>query len=229
MPTLTTLDPAMTSGLLKTSNNLSEINTQAARESAMNALSLETAIPVGIVLPFAGANPPGGWLLCNGQPLNISQYAELFAAISNTYGGDGITSFNVPDLRGRTVAGRDLTLSGIYADRLTAAQFGSDGRSLGQTGGTEGHTLTTSQIPAHTHFAVNSDVTSNNPAVAVTNSNTIVHDNNHSSQDSYHLSGSATAADIGLTSSVGGGTAHANVQPTMVLNYIIKAKFQGRV
>jgi microcystin-dependent protein len=219
----------MTSGLLKTSNNLSEINTQASRESAMNALSLETAIPVGIVLPYAGANPPGGWLLCNGQPLNITQYSELHNAIGNTYGGDGITSFNVPDLRGRTVAGRDLTLSGIYADRLTAAQFGSDGRSLGQAGGTEGHTLTASQIPAHTHFAVNSDVTTNNPAVAVTNSNTIVHDNNHSSHDSYHLSGSATAANVGLTSSVGGGTAHANVQPTMVLNYIIKAKFQGRV
>ena len=219
----------MTSGLLKTSNNLSEIDTKAGREAAMNALSLETAIPVGIVLPFAGANPPSGWLLCNGQSLNITQYTELFAAISNTYGGDGITSFSVPDLRGRTVAGRDLTLGGVYADRLTAAQFGSDGRSLGQTGGTEGHTLTTSQIPAHTHFAVNSDSTSNNPATAVTNANTIVHDNDHSSQDSYHLSGSATAADIGLTSSVGGGTAHANVQPTMVLNYIIKAKFEGRV
>jgi microcystin-dependent protein len=219
----------MTSGLLKTSNNLSEINTQASRESAMNALSLETAIPVGIVLPFAGASPPGGWLLCNGQSLNITQYAELFAAISNTYGGDGITSFNVPDLRGRTVAGRDLTLSGIYADRLTAAQFGSDGRSLGQAGGTEGHTLTASQIPAHTHFAVNSDATSNNPVTTLTNANTIVHDNDHSGQDSYHLSASNTTANIGLTSSVGGGTAHANVQPTMVLNYIIKAKFQGRV
>jgi len=226
---LTTIDPAMTSGLLKSSNNLSEINTKASREAAMNALSLETAMPIGIVLPYAGASPPSGWLLCNGQPLNITQYGELWNAISNTYGGDGITSFNVPDLRGRIVAGLDVQLSGVYASRLGTTHFGSNGQSLGQTGGSESNTLTSTQMPAHSHFVVNGDSTSNNPAAAVTNANTIAHDNDHSSQDSYHLSGSATAATIGLSSTSGSGGAHANVQPTMILSYIIKAKFEGRV
>ena len=195
----------------------------------MDALSLETAMPVGVVLPYAGANPPTGWLLCNGQPLNITQYGELFTAISNTYGGDGITSFNVPDLRGRAVAGRDVQLSGVYANRLGTTHFGSNGQSLGQTGGSESNTLTSTQMPAHSHFVVNSDSTANSPVAAVTNANTIVHDNDHANQDSYHLSGSATGADIGLSSTTGSGGAHANVQPTMILNYIIKAKFEGRV
>jgi microcystin-dependent protein len=226
---LTTIDQSMTTGLLKSSNNLSEINTKASREAAMDALSLETAMPVGVVLPYAGANPPAGWLLCNGQPLNITQYGELFTAISNTYGGDGITSFNVPDLRGRAVAGRDVQLSGVYANRLGTTHFGSNGQSLGQTGGSESNTLTSTEMPAHGHFVANTDVTSNDPVVTVTNSNTIVASNDNPHNESYILSASATAATVGLSSTTGSGGAHANVQPTMILNYIIKAKFEGRV
>lgn len=227
---LTTIDQSMTTGLLKSSNNLSEINTKASREAAMNALSLETAMPVGIVLPYAGANPPSGWLLCNGQSLNNTQYPELLAAIGYTYGGSvGTLSFNVPDLRGRIVAGLDVQLSGVYANRLGTTHFGSNGQSLGQTGGSESNTLTSTQMPAHSHFVANTDVTTNDPVVTVTNSNTIVASNDNPHNEAYILSASATAATVGLSSTTGSGGAHANVQPTMILNYIIKAKFEGRV
>jgi microcystin-dependent protein len=108
-------------------------------------------VPVGVVVPFAGSTSPAGWLLCFGQAVSRTTYAGLFATISTTYGsGDGSTTFTLPDLRGRVVAGED-DMGGTAASRLTAAGSGITGTTLGATGGTQTHTMTSAEMPSHTH------------------------------------------------------------------------------
>lgn len=105
----------------------------------------------GTVLPFAGAAAPNGWLLCYGQAVSRTDYAILFGIIGTTFGaGDGSTTFNLPDLRGRVPAGKD-NMGGTPANRLTTAGSGVDGPTLGAAGGSQAHTLTTAQMPAHAH------------------------------------------------------------------------------
>jgi microcystin-dependent protein len=101
----------------------------------------------GVLAPYAGSSAPSGWLLCYGQAVSRTTYAALFTVLSTTYGaGDGSTTFNLPDLRGRSVFGKD-DMGGS-----TAARLGSiiTGTTLGATGGTERHTLTTAQLPSIT-------------------------------------------------------------------------------
>ena len=167
--------------------------------------TITSLMPSGAVLPYAGASTPTDWLLCAGQAVSRTTYAALFTAISTTYGvGDGSTTFNLPDLRGRVPAGKD-DMGGSGANRLTSGSAAAlDGDTLGTGGGVEEHTLTTAQIPAHTHSVVSTADTGTN----------------NCSGKPYMRVGD----DCGTinTGSAGGGTAHTNVQPTLVLNYIIK-------
>ena len=167
-----------------------------------NARTVSNTAPSGVVLPFAGATAPGGWLLCSGQAVSRTTYAALFAALGTTYGvGDGSTTFNIPDLRGRVPGGKD-NMGGTAANRLTTAGSGVNGVNLGAVGGTETHTLTTPQIPSHTH-----DVAKLNPVGGT----------------GYDITGGSLWTYGGAASaSAGGGGAHNNTQPTLVLNYIIK-------
>jgi len=92
----------------------------------------------GIVSPYAGATAPTGWLLCDGQAVSRTTYSRLFDIVSTTYGaGDGTTTFNVPNLKGKVPVG------------LNSAETEFD--ALGETGGAKTHGLTTAQIPSHTH------------------------------------------------------------------------------
>lgn len=176
--------------------------------------------PTGAVIPYAGDTEPSGWLLCAGQSLSRVTYAALFAVIGTTYGSVDGDSFTLPDLRGRVVAGQD-DMGGTSANRLTAQTGGVDGDVLGASGGAETHTLTTAQMPAHNHFvAANVSTSSGSPSLS--NSQQIVWSNSTGGSGTYNLNGTSTAATIGLTSSTGGGAAHNNVQPTIILNYIIK-------
>jgi microcystin-dependent protein len=163
-------------------------------------------MPTGTVMPFAGtAIPNSDWLFCDNTPISRTEYADLFEVIGTTYGsGDGSTTFNKPDLRGRVIAGQD-DMGGTSADRLTGLSGGLNGDNLGATGGSQEHTLTTSEMPAHTHtYSESSD-----------------------GPDARGVGGGFTdptavgrqQADSGST---GGGSAHNNVQPTIILNYIIK-------
>jgi microcystin-dependent protein len=161
--------------------------------------------PAGFVAPYAGTTAPDGWLFCYGQAISRTTYADLFTAISTTFGvGDGSTTFNVPDIRGRVIAGKD-DMGGSSANRLTDQTGGLDGDTLGDTGGAETHTLTEAQMPAHTHTQ---------------NAATVL--NLGGSTDLVAGGGAADDGLGGTTASTGGGGAHNNVQPTIILNYCIK-------
>src|SRR5687767_9072236 len=106
-------------------------NERANREETEDWIA--AAMPVGTVLPFAGSSAPTGWLFASGAAVSRTTYSELFGIIGTTYGtGDGSTTFNLPDLRGRVVAGRDDMVSD--ANRLTSAESGIDGNTLGAAG-----------------------------------------------------------------------------------------------
>ena len=94
-----------------------------------------TGVPVGGMIAFGGTAAPSGWLLCYGQAVSRTTYAALFATIGIAYGGgDGSTTFNVPDRRGRVSVGTD-NMGGVAAGRVTAAVCGTDATILGNSGG----------------------------------------------------------------------------------------------
>lgn len=158
--------------------------------------------PVGTVLPTAIAAAPVGWLLCYGQAINRTAYATLFNAIGTAFGaGDGSSTFNVPDLRGRVPAGKD-DMGGTAAGRLTSTVSGS---TLGAVGGAQTHVLTVPEIPSHSHASNNSVYGSGGNAYV----------NPNDGYTTYNIQGYG----VGPT---GGGGAHNNTQPTIVMNYIIK-------
>lgn len=189
---------------------------------------VDAATPTGTVADFAGASAPSGWLLCYGQAISRTTYAALFTVIGATFGnGNGSTTFNVPDCRGRVSAGKD-NMGGTSANRLTGLSGGVNGDVLGGVGGAEAHTLTVAQMPAHTH--------------GVTGSTDASGDHTHSTLGSGFASGGAagvtggssalvsgtgaagnhTHTVTGTAASAGSGTAHNNVQPVIIFNKIIK-------
>lgn len=113
--------------------------------------------PIGGMLEFIGTSPPNSaFVLPYGQAISRTTYSVLFGMVSTTYGvGDGSTTFNIPDLRGRVVAGKD-DMGGSSANRLTAADDGLNGDTLGATGGGETQTLVTANLPPYTPSGTNS-------------------------------------------------------------------------
>lgn len=167
---------------------------------------------------YAGSSAPTGWLLCYGQAISRTTYAALFAVIGTTYGtGDGSTTFNVPDLRGRVVAGKD-DMGGTSANRLTDADDGLNGDTLGDTGGGETQTLVTGNLPAYTPAGT----------VAVSNGTNIMTGTGNTevpgSSAVYATPGPLVTITAAFTGTAQGGTSTAFgiVQPTIILNYIIK-------
>lgn len=157
---------------------------------------------LGEIMMFGGNFAPQGWALCNGQLMAISQNPALFQVLGATYGGDGVTTFALPDLRGRAPihAGQGPTLSN---------------RVLGEQGGEEAHTLTLAEMPAHTH-AVNAhsgDGTSPSPAGLL-----LARD--PSGVPHYGSGADATLAP-GAIGTAGNSQAHLNMQPYLVINFCI--------
>lgn len=152
---------------------------------------------VGEIRMFAGNFAPAGWMFCGGQLLPISENETLFQLVGTTYGGDGESTFALPDLRGR----------------LPVHQ--GNGFVLAETGGAETITLTVNQIPAHSHplLATTNPASVPNPGTALPATGAISElywgdpaDNNGSPQ---------------AVSPVGGSQPHDNFQPYLCINYII--------
>jgi microcystin-dependent protein len=154
---------------------------------------------VGEIRVFAGNFAPSGWEFCYGQLVSIAEFETLFNLIGTTYGGDGQSTFALPDLRSRIP---------IHADAVTA--------QLGETGGTETVTLTNSQIPSHTH-AVVADMSGNseNPA----NANLAGSPMTNVYQD--YSSPSAVTMNANTIGTAGGSQPHDNMPPYLAVNYII--------
>jgi microcystin-dependent protein len=156
----------------------------------------QSTLPPGSVVAFAGktSSGPRGWLLCDGREVSVSKYPALFKAIGTIYGGDGVNKFRLPDLRGRVVIG--VGQGGGLTDR-----------TLGVAGGEENHTLTAAEIPPHSHTQTLDDRTGGGTGGIV----------------DANGGGPNAGVDNGKTrSDGGGGGAHNNMQPYLVLHYLIK-------
>lgn len=179
------------------------------------------SVPLGGMLDFVGTTAPNSsFVLPFGQPISRTTYAPLFNLIGTTYGtGDGSNTFNVPDLRGRIAAGAD-NMGGTAASRLTISYFGANAGVLGAVGGGESHVLSTGEMPMHTHGV-------SDPGHAHAVGTILVQGAGGNT-----LGASAGAGFVGLTSqsavtgvsiqSTGGGSPHAIVQPTIIVNKILR-------
>jgi microcystin-dependent protein len=179
--------------------------------------------PTGSVVSFAGSASPTGWLLCDGSAVSRTTYSTLFSVMSTTYGiGDGSTTFNLPNLKGRVPVGLDSSQTefdvlgetgGLKAVTLTGAQSGTSvhghGNNIGTNNDTHGHSTNTAGDASN--FLSGSTVNmrysdSTNPTLNTSNDT-----HNHTMSGGVLNSVAANAAE-----------AHTNLQPYIVLNYIIK-------
>lgn len=165
--------------------------------------------PVGSVLPFAGGSAPSGWLLCDGSEISRSTYSTLFGVINTAYGaGDGSSTFNIPNLKGRLPVGKD------------AAQAEFD--VMGETGGEKAHTLSTNEMPSHRH-RLGVDTTNGYVGAAAIVWNSVVLGTAGGFVPGTGSDRNPTAyRDANVMENTGGGAAHNNLQPYVVMNYIIK-------
>jgi microcystin-dependent protein len=138
---------------------------------------------------------PRGWALCNGQLLPINQNQPLFALLGTTYGGNGQTNFALPDLRGRV----PIHIGG--------------GFSQGQSFGEAAHTVTASEMPAHSHLIMANSATATDPIPA--------NESLASSNNLYAPFGALTTISPGTIATVGGSQPHENRQPYIALNWMI--------
>ncbi len=156
---------------------------------------------VGEIRMFAGNFAPRGWALCDGQLLAVSQNDALFSLLGTIYGGDGRTTFGLPDMRGRIP---------VHA----GTGPGLSPRRLGGKSGTERETLTVSQIPSHTHSlsvsATSSRATSSSPGGAVP----------AAGEAKVYSSGSTSNIPT-VSSGVGGSRPHSNLMPFQCIHFII--------
>jgi microcystin-dependent protein len=153
---------------------------------------------VGEIRIFAGNFAPAGWMFCEGQLLPISEYETLFNLIGTTYGGDGQSTFALPDLRGR----------------LPLHQ--GSGYVIGQSGGAETVTLTTQQMPVHSHSLMASSDSANAATpqanLGASTLNTVAY---------YSSPPLAALAPSAVTNSTGASQPHSNFQPYLCVDFII--------
>jgi microcystin-dependent protein len=138
--------------------------------------------------------PPKGWAFCTGQLLPINQNQALFSVLGTTYGGDGMRTFGLPNLQGRTPG------------------HVGNGVVLGEMGGETAHTLNISELPAHTHV----------PTASSDNSDTDLPVGNYlGAVDNFYAPNANTSLQPATVTVIGGNQPHENMSPYLVLNFII--------
>ena len=143
---------------------------------------------------------PRGWAFCDGQILPINQNQSLYSLLGTTYGGDGRTSFALPDLRGRTP--------------IHVGSSNGTSHTLGQKSGEETHTLSAAEMPSHDHVA---QASSDNATGGIPVDTALA----RSTLPLYHTPANLTAMNAMSVSNVGGGQAHENMMPYLALNFCI--------
>lgn len=163
---------------------------------------------IGEIKLFAGNYAPAGWLLCQGQILPISQFTPLFNLIGTTYGGNGTTTFAIPDLRSRAI------ISQGQGNGLTD-------RSVAETGGQESVVLTSAQLPGHTH----SLSAQTRPGTASVPTNAMPAAPGAKRSGYFFLAPDAAAVNAppaaGSVEDAGSGQPHENRMPSLALSYMI--------
>jgi len=158
------------------------------------------SMPTGAIVTWTVTAAPSGYLACDGTAVSRTTYSGLFAIVSSLYGsGDGSTTFNIPDLRGKFMAGYGTALTSVTAGMVI-------GTTIGNTGGVQAVSLATAQIPSHSHA-----LTSVYSAAA-----------NTSNVPGLRRFTEVNTAAAMNTSVAGGGGVHSNIPPTIMLNYVIK-------
>jgi len=166
---------------------------------------------VGQILMFAGTFAPAGWMLCQGQIVPISENETLFNLIGTTYGGDGQSTFALPDLQGRVAVhmGQGSGLSNYV---------------IGEKAGTEEVTLTTQQIPQHNHLVLtnNAEGSASTPTSATIMSSQNI-GNGSDTPNAFAPYAAATAVTLPASTlqSTGGSQPHDNIQPVLTISYVI--------
>jgi microcystin-dependent protein len=155
---------------------------------------------IGQIIMFAGNFPIAGWAICNGQTMQISQNDALYSLIGTTYGGDGVTTFNLPDLRGR-VPIHQGTGPSTYV--------------VGQKAGSESVPLTISQLPGHGH----SLQAGTNPGTLATPATNALAGS--SSLSFYTTNAPSTPMNAAAVATTGSSVPHDNVQPVLSVNFLI--------
>ncbi|UJR79686.1 phage tail protein [Sandaracinus amylolyticus] len=154
---------------------------------------------MGEIRLFAGNFAPVGWAFCDGRIMAIAENDALFSLLGTTYGGDGVSSFALPDLRGRVP---------VHV---------GNGYVLGEAAGVETVTLTTAQIPAHTHTLFASDTT----ASTTSPTNALLAALPSAAATAYGADAPFVASSASQLAPAGGSQPHDNMQPYVALNYII--------
>jgi microcystin-dependent protein len=197
-------------------------NLQALTTNGTGTLSWNPVPPVGVVTAFAGSAAPSGYLLCDGTAVSRTTYASLYAIIGTTYGsGDGSTTFNLPDLRSKTIVG-------------VGQGTGLTNRTLASTSGSETKTLTTTELPSHNHGVtdpghfhfVSGGTTDDRNFTGSGNTSQMygvfADSGGYNDADNYYGRNTNTKTTGISINNTGGGAAFNIMNPFLALNYIIK-------
>ena len=223
-------------------------NDHESRIVSLEAATIVNGFVCGEIRIWTNASLPSGFLWCDASAVSRTTYADLFATIGTTFGvGDGSTTFNLPDLRGRVPVGKDdmnntVGTGGGAASRVTSAGSGVDGATLAASGGAQTHTLITAEIPVHNHTLTDPGHT--HTVTDPTHTHNLLDVSSAAGAGNY-ISPSGTvasaytakgsmvqASSTGITNvsnttgitlaNTGSGSAHYNMQPSLILNYIIR-------